>query len=386
MAKKHDTPYRLFKRGDIYHAYISYACENGQRIQLRESTRTVSQQAAIDYCLKRLSEIQKKARQQSSGELPCLTIDEAFARWFEEKGQYNSLPNQILTRLNNLQKDIGVTYLHEITEIVINRLIAKYRDSLKNSTINRYLALLSVIINTAEFDWHVQTYRLKMQRFKLKEPAENIKFLKDWSIAQRIIDGAANHLKPIIYTALYTGLRENNILSLKWSNIDFTNNTITVKVKDRTKEGGKNHTLPMITALRDILIAQPRINDYCFNFRGNPIKSLTRSWHFIFYKYERLSPKHTLSPDDVIEYRPHKNANSGEMEKVPYIRVLRDPSLPYTNFHTLRHTAATWILKKTNNLRITKEILGHSDIKTTLKYAHVLDEEKRSALNSVFQD
>ena len=72
------------------------------------------------------------------------------------------------------------------------------------------------------------------------------------------------------------------------------------------------------------------------------------------------------------------------MEKVPYKRVLRDTSLPYTNFHTLRHTAATWILKKTNNLRITKEILGHADIKTTLKYAHVLDDEKRSALNSVF--
>ena len=72
------------------------------------------------------------------------------------------------------------------------------------------------------------------------------------------------------------------------------------------------------------------------------------------------------------------------MEKVTYKRVLRDPALPYVNFHTLRHTAATWILKKTNNLRITKEILGHANINTTMKYAHVLDEEKRNALNAVF--
>lgn len=385
MAKKHDTPYRLYKRGDVYYTYISCIVE-GQRIQLRESTRAFSLEAATDYCIKRLTEIQKKAKQQAAGELPSITIDEAFARFFEENGQYQSLPKQILTRLSNLQKDINVQYLHEIDEAVINNIIAKYRNTLKNSTINRYLALLSVIINMAEFDWHVKTYHLKMQRFKLKEPAENIKFLKDWNVAQRIIDGAANHLKPIIYTALYTGLRENNILNLRWSDIDFTNNTITVKVKDRTKEGGKNHTIPMISALRNILIELPRINDYCFNFRGQPIKSITRSWHFIFYKYERLTPEHTIEDDSVIEYRPYKNSKTGEIEKIPYIRVLRDCTLPYTNFHTLRHTAATWILKKTNNLKITKEILGHADIKTTLKYAHVLDKEKRDALNSVFSD
>lgn len=64
---------------------------------------------------------------------------------------------------------------------------------------------------------------------------------------------------------------------------------------------------------------------------------------------------------------------------------LKDAELKYINFHGLRHTAATWILQKTNNLRITKEILGHSDIKTTLKYAHVLDDEKRKALEDVFQ-
>ena len=133
----------------------------------------------------------------------------------------------------------------------------------------------------------------------------------------------------------------------------------------------------MIDALKKILLSLPRINEYCFNFRGKPIKSITRSWHFIFYKYV---PADKIEAGDVIENRLIKN------KKVPYKRVLRTPELPYTNFHTLRHTAATWILKKTNNLRITKEILGHSDIKTTMKYAHVMDEEKRNALNSVFSD
>lgn len=381
MGKRLGAPYRIYTRGETYWAYFTMQTPDGEKIQFRCSCGTTILREAEQFCNKKIAELQAENQRKASGELPSISIDEAFARYYIEKGQFNSLPKQILTRLNNIKKDIGVTYLHEITETVINSLIAKYRSTLSNSTINRYLALISVILNVAEFEWRVKTYRLKMQRFKLKEPAENIKFLKDWSVAQKIIDGAATHLKPIIYTALYTGLRENNILSLKWENIDFTNNTITVRVKDRTKDGGKNHTIPMIEALKSILQQQPQINEYVFNFRGKPIKSLTRSWHFIFYEYIKADK---VEPDDVIENRLIKNKSTGLMEKVPYKRVLRDASLPYTNFHTLRHTAATWILKKTNNLRITKEILGHSDIKTTLKYAHVLDEEKRNALSSVF--
>lgn len=377
MVVKPRLPYRLTLRGSTYHAYISFKTVDGQRVQLRETTGTTEREQAELYCIKRIAKLQEQAQQQQSGELPCITIDEAFGRYYLERGQYNSLPKQIMTRLNNLKRDLGVKYLHEIDEVTINNLISLYRGSLSNSTINRYLALISVILNTADYDWHVKIHRLKMQRFKLKEPAENIKFLRDWSVAQRIIKNAASHLKPIIYTALYTGLRENNILKLKWENIDFINNTITVKVKDRTREGGKNHTIPMIPALKNIFSNQPKINEYVFNFRGRPIKSITRSWHFIFYKYV---PTDKIEPNDIIENR--KTAKG----IIPYKRVLRDETLPYTNFHTLRHTAATWILKKTNNLRITKEILGHSDIKTTLKYAHVLDQEKRSALDSVFSN
>lgn len=381
MGKRLKIPYRIYTRGETLWAYFTLQAQNGENIQFRCSTGTANLREAEQFCIKKIAELQAEANRKASGELPSITIDEAFARYYIEKGQFNSLPKQILTRLNNIKKDIGVTYLHEITETVINSLIAHYRGTLSNSTINRYLALISVILNIAELDWRVKTYRLKMQRFKLKEPAENIKFLKDWDVAQKIIDGAASHLKPIIYTALYTGLRESNILNLKWENIDFTNNTITVKVKDRTKDGGKNHTIPMIEALKEVLLKQERINEYVFNYRGKPIKSLTRSWHFIFYKWVKVKK---AEPDDIVENRLIKNPKTGEMERAVYKRVLRDESMPYTNFHTLRHTAATWILKKTNNLRITKEILGHSDIKTTLKYAHVLDEEKRNALSSVF--
>lgn len=309
----------------------------------KDSNGRISFEEAESYCIKRAAELQQKARQQAFGELPCITLDKAFGRYFQEKGQYLSLPAQRLSRLTKLKKDINVRYLSDIQEEEINKFISLNRNQLSNATINRYLYLLSAVLRTATEEWKVKTYPLKLSKFKLKEPAENIKYLKDWKTAQKIIDRAAPHLKPIIYTALYTGLRED---------IDFNNKMITLKVKDSTRAGGKVHTIPIVEPLKEILEKQPHINEYVFNYKGFPIKSISTAWRNIFYK------------------RNNRKTFSKE---------LKDPTLPYTNFHTLRHTAATWILKKTNNLRITKEILGHSNINTTLKYAHVLDEEKKNS-------
>lgn len=359
MAKRHNEAYRLFKRGNIYHAYISFISERGERIQLRETTGAMEESDAVRYCLKRIAQIEKKESSQTSGDLPCLTVDEAFARYFQEKGQYLCRPKETLTRLSKLKTDFGVEYLHNIDERTINRFININKGTLSNATINRYLSIYSIVRKTAEEEWRIKTHPLKISKFFLKEPAENIKYLKDWAIAKKIIDNAAPHLQPIIYTALYTGMRLGNILNLKWENIDFTTNSINIKVKDRTRLNGKNHTIPMIGSLRDILSQQTYCGEYVFTFRGKPIKSITSAWKNIFYKRDS-----------------HKR----------FTHILKDPNLPYINFHTLRHTAATWILRKTNNLRIAKEILGHSDIRTTLKYAHVMDEEKRQALISVFEE
>jgi integrase len=113
----------------------------------------------------------------------------------------------------------------------------------------------------------------------------------------------------------------------------------------------------MIAQLKKILKRQPKINEYVFNYKGHPIKQIDGAWHNIFYRRK---------------------------DQRNFSKILKDVSLPYITFHTLRHTAATWILKATGNLRVTQEILGHANIKTTLKYAHILDEEKRKALEKVY--
>jgi integrase len=352
MVKQLRTSYRLYKRGETYWAYFSIPDEKGSRIRFRETTGTTNPKRAEQYCLDRLASIQQEKTRKTATELAGVTLDAAFGDYFRKHAQYFARPAETLRKLGKILSNLSVEYLHEIDNNEISDYIQRRKAEVSNGTINRELVILSSIITKCRL-WKYKTSDVRPIQFKLKEKAENIKYLKDWETAQKIIDRAKPHLKPIIYTALYTGLRRGNILGLMWENLDFQNDLINVKVKDRTKDGGKNLTIPMIAKLKEILLAQPRVNKYVFNYNGAPMADIKHSWHSIFYD------------------------SKGN---------LKDPTLPYTNFHTLRHTAATWILKSTNNLKITQEILGHSNISTTMKYAHVMADEKRRALDSVFSN
>lgn len=340
MAKKHTEPYRLYQNRGIWYAYIHFTRQDGQTIHFRGTTGTREKTLAEQWVIQKIN----KSFQENPTPTTNISFEQACILFYERHGKYLSRPIETLNRLNNLKQHLNVRNLSDISNIAISQMIELRKHQVANGTINRELMLLSSIINKMEL-WGYNTPRIKISRFRLKEKAENIKYLDSWETAQKIIDNSAPHLKPIIYTALFTGLRLSNILNLKWEELDFVNNVINIKVKDKTKDGGKNLSIPMIDKLVKILSSQPKINAFVFNYNGKPIKTIKHSWH----------------------------------------TALKKAGVPYTNFHTLRHTAATWILKKTGNLKLTQQILGHSDIKTTTKYAHVLDDEKRQALTSVFE-
>lgn len=288
-----------------------------------------------------------------------ISTDEAFVHFFENVGQYHNNSKDTYNKLKILLYYFNKP-ISKICDADIMGFINDYRQKKRtNGTINRYLALLSAVFHFCEDRGYIIP-KLKISKYKLKEPAENIKYFKDWEEIKKIIDRAAEHFKPIIYTAIYTGMRRGNILKLKWENIDFKNKTINILVKNKNKQGGENHSIPIIPQLEKILKKLPHDSEYVFTYKGKPIESIQTAWENIFYK------------------RGDKETN-WELTK-----ELRDPNLPYRNFHTLRHTASTWIVKKTGNPVLSQKILGHKDIRTTLKYTHVLDEEKRNALNSVF--
>lgn len=329
------TPFRIYKRGQFWHAYISIRV-GGRRLIVRETTGCEDETAATQYCINRIQQLKNS---------PCatheITLDAAAEKWYLEHGQYLS-PYGLESRLRNLILEIGPDLpLSKITKADISNFIAKSRSmGRKNSTINRYLAMLSSIITRAKNYWEYNTPNFKLSSFKQPETKENIKFFKDWQTVQALLDFAAPHIKPIILTALYTGLRRGRILSLTWDQVDFDNNIIVYMGKD-----GQPKSVPMVKPLRDVLIALPHNNEYVFTYRGRRIYEIKTAWKLAFEK-------------------------SG---------------IPYLNFHALRHTTATWLLRQTGNLRVVQQVLGHTNITTTTKYAHLVNTAAENAMNDLFK-
>lgn len=68
-------------------------------------------------------------------------------------------------------------------------------------------------------------------------------------------------------------------------------------------------------------------------------------------------------------------------------RALKAADIPYIKFHALRHTYATKLIENGASLLTVSRLLGHSSIKTTEVYAHVLNDTKAKEvelLNEIF--
>lgn len=172
---------------------------------------------------------------------------------------------------------------------------------------------------------------------KLKEQNFKIRFLtKEEKI--RLFSTLPEHLKPIVITALQTGMRRGEILNLKWSNIDFDFRFIELL---ETKSG-KSRKIPISDKLMEILEQQPKISDFVFinPITGKPYTNIKKAWH----------------------------------------TALKEADIKNFRFHDLRHTVATRLAESNIDLAVVKEVLGHADIQTTMRYAHAVPKRKLEAI------
>lgn len=210
----------------------------------------------------------------------------------------------------------------------------------------------------------------------------------------KILNGIRDtKLKVLIKFALATGLRQGEILALTTDDIEDMTVSVNKRVKrvkvfdtkekyhyviqtttPKTKNSIRKVHIPtsMEADLKTLDIERKKqrlklgefYNDNNLLFpslTGGYIDSrnLTRSWKRVF--------------DNI-------NATSGEEQETEKVLV------PYKKFHALRHTYATLLLKKGTPLITVSRLLGHSTIKTTEIYAHVLEKNKKNdveALNEI---
>ena len=237
--------------------------------------------------------------------------------------------------LKHLNAFFGNRKLNQINPFLIEHYKSQRKTEVKPATVNRELALLKYMFNLA-IKWG-RAGRNPMSSVKLfKEDAVTMRVLS-LDESDRLIDAADEDLRELIIVALHTGMRKGEILNLRWCMVDFRNGVVNVE----KSKSGKTRLIPMHRKVREILMDVERSGEYVFMKKGQP-------WKDVRKPFERA--------------------------------VRRGEIVPRCTFHDLRHTFATRLVESNVDLVTVKEILGHSSIVTTMRYAHPSPKHKKEAI------
>lgn len=321
--------------------------------------------------------IEKARRQSAEAELKneaaflagTMTFEVAASRWWIEVGQHHKNAETTLRNLGWLTQHIGPkTPLDAVTDSVIAALVARRRgerrkirlkdgkhrlgDLVSSATVNRTCTQpLREIILRAKKVWKVAIADVDFSKHMLKEQQERV---REATVGEEaaIMAQLERGFDDAIRFAFLTGCRRMEILNLRWKDVDFFSRRFTV-----TGKGDKTRTIPMSDDVYELLWA---------NKDHHPVVVFT------------FEAKRTLKGKGLARGVRYPMTESGL--KSAMRRAVPRGGVENFRFHDMRHTAGTRVLRA-SNLRVVQRLLGHSDIKTTTKYAHAMDEDLRDAMN-----
>lgn len=241
--------------------------------------------------------------------------------------------------------------LSAITQRQLLVYFAKRRYGRSNATVNREINIARALwnrANAARFEVGEMPDWKKLALPVAKKPPRELSAEKEEGA---LMAAVAVDAYDCVTFALESGWRRAEVIGLRWQDLDLPHAIARTKVK-----GGDTEVRPLNASLVSIIANQPKVGPYVFTYVCRQSRAKRR-------KGQRYPMTAT-----VLRQRFEEAREAAEVQGF--------------RFHDLRHTAATRILRATQNLAVTKEALKHKNISTTLRYAHVLNDDVRSALDA----
>ncbi len=172
--------------------------------------------------------------------------------------------------------------------------------------------------------------------------------------------------EALLTLAITTGLRQDELLGLRWSDVDLERGALRVRRTADTRYGSVRWGTPKSGAGRSVRLTRLAVD------------ALRR--HRARQAEERLALGSRFEDQDLV----FPNLSGGVIVASTLHRsfktLLGYAALPDVRFHALRHTAATLMLEANVNPRVVQEMLGHANIRQTMDtYSHVLPNMQQQA-------
>lgn len=240
--------------------------------------------------------------------------------------------------IKHLIAAFGGKYLFEITPPMIEEYKAMRLENVEPSTVNRELACLKHMYTKAiEWEYVSQNPAKGVKLFK--EAPGRLRYLRPEEV-EALVNVCADHIRPIVVTAVNTGMRKAEILNLQWSDIDLKN----LKIKVGHSKNNESRVIPINKTLHHELsgLKIRSTGDYVFAGKDNG---------------------------------PYADIKKG------FASALKRAGIKDFRFHDLRHTFGSHLVMQGVNVKTVQQLMGHKDIKMTMRYSHLSPEYVQEAMH-----
>ncbi|MFC2165614.1 tyrosine-type recombinase/integrase [Acidobacteriota bacterium] len=331
---------RIYKRGQTW--WITYCLNKDRR---RESLETKNKKQAVQM----LKDIEYKISINALSPIKKISL-ESYRREFLEyirprrsESTYENYKGILNHLVRFLQECEHIRSVSDIRADMIDRFITHRLNSpspirlgrkISRSTVNTEIKLIKHLFSRANELNYVSENPTQAIRL-LKLPQKSPRFFSEDEISTILTD-CRDKWASNVYIALFlTGMRISELINLEWTDVDFDNQEIHIRVKeDWQPKGGKERSIPFSNKLFNILMNLDRKNNWVFT-----------------------------------------KADGGKINlhsiEVKFCKQLRRLNIPNASLHTWRHSQASYLTMKTGDIKAVQEILGHSSLRTTEIYSHL---------------
>jgi integrase len=179
-------------------------------------------------------------------------------------------------------------------------------------------------------------------------------------------------LEALYILALSTGMREGELLGLRWGDVDLAQNSLQITSSLQESEAGPSR----------FVIGEPKTAQSRRRIALSQAAATALRAHRERQERERCNGKGIWdeSYDLVFPNTLGKPLQRSHLLKREFRPLLERANLPPIRFHDLRHTAATLLLGRGVNPKVVSEMLGHANISITLDvYSHVMPDMQQAA-------